>query len=50
MRNFHYSKYPTDINTVSSVDSYKIMVSKKVSFDKKYFKYLISYKDHEKNK
>ena len=38
MRKFHYYRYPNDINNVSSVDNYK-----KVSFDKKCFKYLISY-------
>ena len=44
---FHYSRYPIDMN---NVDIDKIIISIKVSFGKKDFKYLIVYKNYEKVK
>ena len=46
-RKFHYSKYPIKIN-IADID--KIILSKKVSFRKKGFKYFIVYNDDEKVK
>ena len=43
-RKCHYSKYPININ---NVDIRKIMMSYKVFFGKKGFKYFIGYKDDE---
>ena len=44
---FHYVKYLTDINIVN-VD--KILISNKISFGKKDFKYFIGQKDDNKDK
>ena len=42
---FHYFKHPIDINNVN-ID--KTLISNRVSFDNKRFKYFIGYKDNEK--
>ena len=44
---FGYSKSPINL---SHIDIYKIIKSKKVSFNKKGFKYFTGYKDDEKVK
>ena len=42
---FHNSEYPADPN---QVDIIKILISDKVSFGKKAYKYFFGYKDEEK--
>ena len=45
-QNFHHHKRPVSIK---KVDNDKIVVSNKVPFGKKGFKYFIGYKDAKKN-